>query len=81
MKESAYIELETCRYALDSVVWHRKQPKTWSEADEIVERLRDPLAAAFNLTQEQRDSMTYNEAYMYGDTLFSRKFEGLDLYG
>lgn len=39
--------------------------------------MRDAYAEEFDLTEEQKATMTFEDAYSYSDTIISMTFEGI----
>jgi hypothetical protein len=78
------IEAEQSDFGIKScaVAWadeHKlaKLDSTYAGHLDLVAKLSHPISQAFNVSQ----NMTFYELLMYTDTIFSRDFEGLDIYG
>lgn len=71
---------EACHLAAESETYLGKLDSSYGDHIELVDRLRDPVGEALQLNSTEISNMTYYDLVMYCDTIFARKFEGLDIY-
>jgi hypothetical protein len=58
----------------DSYYWSNPQITFKNITGDFMSVLRDPIAVAFNLTQDQKDNLNYNNLYDNCDILVAEKF-------
>jgi hypothetical protein len=67
---------ECCALAVESDVNTHLLDSTYEPHLDLLERLRIPLSLALNVSS----NMSFYELVKYTDTIFARKFEGLEYY-
>jgi hypothetical protein len=72
------ISYDGCPYVedLSSTLW--ADPNTYASIqDPFFNILREPIAVAFSLSEEDKASMTFQDLYHYCDTLICENYDGV----
>jgi len=80
-----YIETEwvdnvntyTCNFAAKVDGGRYQNDSTYADVMYLKDSLKNDYAETFGLDQEQVDNMTFFDAYLYSDAVFSQRFEGI----
>lgn len=72
------INFMTCNYAISEDNARMSNDSYYEEWMYLKDDLKDKYAIQLNLTDDEKDSMTFNDAYMYSDVVLSQQFEGVE---
>lgn len=71
------ISWQGCGYAAGNRYYKYSREQSYEAVSPyVLEVMRDPIQASFNLTPSEAASMNYQDFYNYSDILISEKFEG-----
>lgn len=71
------LDLPGCDYVNTVDGYRFPSESTYYSVEYLKDDLREPIGDAFNLSQEERDSMSFMDLYGYCDIVQSNEFEGL----
>ena len=73
-----YLSENSCEQVQDGDDYYWGRPQTTEKYDkEYLAVLRDPIAKAFKLSEEEKSKLTFGKVYDYCDALFSEHFQGM----
>ena len=68
-----------CPYAEKVKADMYNNPNSYSQHNDLLERLREPISRLFQLPENEQQSMDFHTLTGLSDVVISRKFEGLQM--
>ena len=77
INEADDLDLTGCDYVKTVDFYRFNDEGTYTQVDFLRDDLREPFTAAFDLTEQQSEDLTFMQTYKLSDIVQSTLFEGL----
>lgn len=71
------LDFASCDFAIAVDIARMKNESSYRKVMWLKDRMKSKYQEEFELTQDEVDKMTYYDAYMYSDAVYSMRFEGI----